>query len=86
MNHLMFICAAIQIVFFSISGERHETAIWRFAAEKRHSGELRCKATNRVDSGYNTLNLNVLYRPTVTVQVTIRNSDIKFNKFYAQIL
>uniref|UniRef100_A0A0N5AV26 Hemicentin-2 n=1 Tax=Syphacia muris TaxID=451379 RepID=A0A0N5AV26_9BILA len=50
------------------TGERYEAAIWTFTAEKRNSGELRCKATNRVDSGYGTLKLNVLYAPVISVQ------------------
>ncbi|EJD75800.1 CBR-IGCM-1 protein [Loa loa] len=57
------------------SGERFAGINWQFLAERKHSGDFRCMATNSMESGADKLTLNVQYGPIVKVKERINPAE-----------
>ncbi|MCP9265791.1 Hemicentin-2 [Dirofilaria immitis] len=57
------------------SGKRFAGTNWQFVAERKHSGDFRCKATNSIESGVDKLTLNVQYGPIIKVKEWINPAE-----------
>ncbi|VDM97717.1 unnamed protein product [Thelazia callipaeda] len=57
------------------TGQRFAGTKWQFLADRRHTGDFRCTATNSIESNANMLTLDVQYGPIVKVEELLNPAE-----------